>query len=225
MADPVKGPGDPAKVPTTTPAPNPSPITPPFVPIKNPALNPTTVTVLLQVGPGSNPEAYAPNPSLPISGPDPTKGNVAAVLGYVGPLLEDILQSSSPPITCAVFGQGNLSCPGVVGVNGQVLKDPDAAGDGVFGFGSVNGVHGIAITGTGVGGNSTSGDGIYGKSTTGVGVHGQSLGSGGLAGKFEGPVEIDGDITAVDTITVKKDVVLTGADCAEQFDMRPTTKA
>jgi len=89
----------------------------------------------------------------------------------------------------------------------------------VFGFGSVNGVHGIAITGTGVGGNSTSGDGIYGKSTTGVGVHGQSLGSGGLAGKFEGPVEIDGDITAVDTITVKKDIVLTGADCAEQFDM------
>ena len=91
-------------------------------------------------------------------------------------------------------------------------------------------------------GVSTSGKGVYGESTKGVAVHAHSLGSG-LAGKFDGdvkitgtttikgPLEIDGattlkgdlkitgDITDVNTITVHKDVVITGADCAEQFDM------
>jgi hypothetical protein len=208
-------------------------VTPPVVSVVDINL----ATGLLQVGPGSNPPAYTPVPSMPVSGADPTKGNVARVVGYVGPVLLSPSQDTSPPITCGVFGEGNLSCPGVVGTNGPLtIADPDESGDGVFGFGSVNGVRGIGTSGTGVGGTSRSGDGVFGKTTTGIGVHGQSLGTG-MAGKFEGPVEIDGDITTVNNITLQKDlkitgditsvstinvandVVLTGADCAEQIDM------
>ena len=142
---------------------DPLPIAPP-----NPILNATTTTGLLNVGPSSNPAAYAPDPRTPVGYPDPTKGNVAAVWGYVGPLIESPLQTSSPPITCAVFGQG-----GVVGANG-LAADADAAGDGVIGFGSANGVHGIATSGTGVTGTSVSGTGVLGTSTNGEGLHGET---------------------------------------------------
>jgi hypothetical protein len=204
-----------------------------------PILTSTTVTGLLNVGPGSNP---------PSSWPDPTKGKVAAVWGYVGLLIQSPSQASSPPITCAVFGQG-----GVVGVNGfsGAIEDKDAGGEGVIGFGSINGVHGIGTSGTGVAGTSTSGFGVFGESetsagvngtstkgagvsgksetsagvdgtstkgagvsgqtATGVGVHGKSTGSG-LAGQFDGNVQING------IATVTGDLVLSGADCAEQFD-------
>jgi len=231
---------DAAEAPTPNPTqPIPNPIQP--SPVHFPDI--TAAAGILQVGQGSNPAAYAPDPNIPIAYPDPTKGNVAGVVGYVGPLLQAPIQSSPPPATCGVLGLGNLNCPGVVGVNGALtFEDPDAAGDGVFGFGSINGVHGIGTSGTGVGGSSTSGDGVFGKTTTGVGVHGQSLGSG-MAGKFEGAVEIDGttslsgdvnikgdqtvsgtvavtgDQTVSGTVSVTGDILLANADCAEEFDV------
>jgi hypothetical protein len=199
------------------------------IPIKVPTeINPSTAIGLLNVGPGSNP---------PIP-PDPTKGNVTGVWGFVGLMIQSPSQTSSPPLTCGVFGQG-----GVVGVNGfaGAIADPDASGDGVIGFGGVNGVHGIATSGKGVSGKSETNEGVNGTSVSGPGVAGASTksfgvqgtstesagvagfsdkGNGvygkttgsGLAGLFEGNVKIDG------TVTVSVDVVLTGGDCAEQFD-------
>jgi len=140
---------------------------------------PAEITVaqgLMNVGPGSNPPAYAPNPSAPVNrSPDVTKGNVAGVWGYVGLLLDEPSQTSSPPITCAVYGQG-----GVVGVNGfsGAIEVADAGGDGVIGFGGANGVHGIGANGTGVAGTSTGGTGVKGISTSGVGVAGEGQSSG-----------------------------------------------
>lgn len=213
MADPIAPPPPPPPKPvtgvgTTTGAP--------------PIINPIVATGLFSVGPNNA---------------DPTKGKVAGVLGYIGPLVGGFTQTTEPPITCAIFGQGSENCPGLVGTNGALtVTDPDASGDGVFGFGTVNGVHGIATNGTGVGGDSTSGSGVFGKTTSGIGVHGQTSGSG-MAGKFDGAVTINGatthsgdvmingkvavtgDQTVDGSISVTKDILLTNGDCAEEFDL------
>ncbi len=72
------------------------------------------------------------------------------------------------------------------------------AGNGVFGLSWVPNASGV------FGANNNGGNGVFGISPNGVGV----VGSGGvLAGRFEGDVEVTGDIT------------LLGADCAEDFDV------
>jgi hypothetical protein len=239
----------------------------------NPILNATTTAGLLNVGPGSNP---------PTTPPDPTKGNVAGVWGYVGPLIEIPNQTSQPPITCAVYGEG-----GVVGVNGYsgTVADTAPDGDGVVGFGGSSGVHGFGAPGHGVHGVNSAGSGVtpnlgcgvFGETNNGYGVYGASSqvgvygicsadkyaiwgvstnGSGvrgdtqdgtagvigtstgkGLAGRFDGPVNVNGalnvsgnlsisgDITGVNTITVLTDVILKGGDCAEQFDIQDAATA
>jgi hypothetical protein len=64
---------------------------------------------------------------------------------------------------------------------------------------------GISTNGNGVWGQTGgAGIGVLGTSTAGVGVHGKG---GRLAGFFEGDVEVTGDI------------LLSNADCAEDFDM------
>jgi hypothetical protein len=51
----------------------------------------------------------------------------------------------------------------------------------------------------------------------GIGVWGKGA---GLAGKFEGDVEVTGNINGQETSTITCfDVNLTGADCAEEFDL------
>jgi hypothetical protein len=147
----------------------------------------TITTALLNVGPGSNPAAYVPNPGPIANSPDATKGNVASVWGYVGLIVEAPSQTSQPPITCAVYGQG-----GVVGVNGfrGTIADPDASGDGVIGFGSANGVHGIGTSGTGVAGTSTGGSGVAGTSENGTGVKGISTNGVGVAGESKSTASI-----------------------------------
>jgi hypothetical protein len=251
MADPVKDSNTSGTTTTTTTPgkgvpPVPTPSTQALPP--NPALTGIVTSGLLNVGPGSNPPAYVPNSNAPIGFPDATKGNVAGVWGYVGPLVTSPSNISSPPITCAVYGEG-----GVIGVNGFTgaieVSPPDQGGDGVLGFGGSNGVKGVSASGIGVAGKSTSSYGVYGEnsSTTTAavfgtssgydGVHGESqssqhagvsgintgggvglYASGKTAGQFEGNVTIAGDITTVNTINVQTDLVLTGADCAEQFD-------
>jgi hypothetical protein len=143
---------------------------PPIIVPAPPVNFPTVVTGLLNVGPGSNP---------PSSPPDPTKGNVAAVWGYVGLSIGGPSQTSSPPITCAVFGNG-----GVVGVNGfdGVVQDTESGGEGVIGFGGTNGVRGFSTSGTGVAGTSTSGNGVIGKTTSGDGVLGTTTSGNGVLG-------------------------------------------
>ena len=153
------------------------------IPVPTPPIDTITITTaLLNVGPGSNPAAYAPNPPpASIAYPDSTKGPVAGVWGYVGSILEAPSQTSQPPITCAVYGQG-----GVVGVNQGyrgTFEDSDASGDGVIGFGSTHGVHGIGTSGAGVRGDGTDGSGVTGVSQNGTGVEGISTNGVGVAGK------------------------------------------
>ena len=144
-----------------------------------PVILPTTVTGLLNVGPGSKP---------PDTLPDPTKGAVTAAWGFVGPIDFSPKQTDSPPINCGVLGQ-------LSGVSSG------AAGAGVVGIGSgFDGVRGTT--------DSKNAAGVCGINT-----------NGGIAGKFQGDVEIDGSITGVNNIAVTNDITLTGADCAEQFDV------
>jgi hypothetical protein len=98
-------------------------------------------------------------------------------------------------------------------------------GTGVWGdsdSGTGTGVYGRSngSIGTGVWGCSNDGTGSYGESNSGTGVWGRS--ATGRAGYFEGNVEITGNInvTGAGNITLDTgDVVLTGADCAEDFDL------
>jgi hypothetical protein len=82
---------------------------------------------------------------------------------------------------------------------------------GVFGRSNSTGVFGFsdkAGGGTGVVGNTNAGSGIgvHGATSTGVGILGTSNASG-PAGRFEGDVEVTGDIRLIN------------ADCAEDFDI------
>ena len=80
---------------------------------------------------------------------------------------------------------------------------------GVYGHSDQQGVIGMAgAGGTGIfGGNTTGGGfGVRGETTTGTAVQGVSFGAG-LAGRFQGDVEVTGDIR------------LTNKDCAEDFEM------
>lgn len=98
-----------------------------------------------------------------------------------------------------------------------------------------DGVHGINGAGSGttpkygsgVRGESADGYGVYGASKTASGVYGTS-GPGHFAGEFAGDVSVVGSLSTVglttDACTVSgnltaRDVILSGADCAEEFDI------
>jgi hypothetical protein len=105
-----------------------------------------------------------------------------------------------------VFGEGRR---GVVGRSEtfQGVYGSSGANSGVVGeSASMHAVFGIThSTFAGVYGTSDAGGtGVCGESPTGVGV----LGKGKLAGRFEGNVEVTGDIQLTG-----------GADCAEEFDV------
>jgi hypothetical protein len=116
---------------------------------------------------------------------------------------------------------GNSTVPAVAGVTGffgktNILLNNPVAGDqppiraGVYGFGNENGVQGESRiqNGSGVWGNNSGGGyGITGTSDkpNGIGVYGRGA---NLAAKFDGIVEVVGDIRLVDA-----------ADCAEDFDI------
>jgi len=106
---------------------------------------------------------------------------------------------------------------------------------GVFGVSDNQGVMGLTSSnsGTGVyGGNmdAPNGFGVRGDTVGGVAVQGQSFGSG-LAGNFigtvnmtgnhnvTGNVSVSGDHVVSGTVTAKIDVIVGGADCAEEFDV------
>jgi hypothetical protein len=146
------------------------------VPIPTPIPSGFVTAGLLNVGPGSNPAAYAPNSSMPTGGPDASKGNVAEVWGFIGAPEAAPQQTSSPPASCAVYGAG-----GVLGVSGgptATIQQTDIEGVGVAGYGTSHGVLGNGASGNGVAGISTSGNGVRGMSTSGTGVSGTSSGTG-----------------------------------------------
>ncbi len=142
---------------------------------------------------------------------------VSGVTGVSGPTFEGIgvYGHSGAQTGIGVKGEGpQIGVNGVsqtgVGVRGTAAE---SAGIGVLGEGHL-GVSGYTVTGIGVRGESDAqtGTGVMGKgrqygvegvSSFGIGIHGS--GSKG-AGFFEGNVTVTGD------------VILTGADCAEEFD-------
>jgi hypothetical protein len=113
-----------------------------------------------------------------------------------------------------------------------------STGAGVYGFynGAGPGVHGSSITGNGVEGivgpdgnatgvagvNTGAGTGVYGSSVSGNAVAGTS--KTGNAGSFNGHVQVNGDQAVTGTLTVTADIVLTGADCAEEFEVTDTAE-
>ena len=98
--------------------------------------------------------------------------------------------------------RGSSAAEGGAGVYGRA--DAKGAG-GVIGHAdNGRGVYGESPNGTGVWGWSDAGTAVVGESNQGVGVFGKGK---RLAGLFEGNVQVTGDI------------VLTNADCAEDFDI------
>src|SRR6516164_9181657 len=113
------------------------------------------------------------------------------------------------------------------GVHGKTSSNKDSA---VFAEHTAQGI-GVFASGAGGGvvGQSTSGPGVHGKTSSnkdsavfaehtgqGIGVFGTS--AKGFAGFFQGNVHVTG------SHTVEVDILLTGADCAEQFDVADSQK-
>jgi hypothetical protein len=158
--------------------------------------------------------------------------------------------ASENPNVAGVFGTNTAGGVGVAGQSNDGSgflggKDPVFGQQvGVYGQSDQQGVMGLstALTGTGVyggntGGTGSRGIGVRGETLDGVGVQGQCFGDG-IAAKFIGStgrvaveitggplsaVDIDctGDITAGGKVTAF-DVVLRGADCAEDFNIAGT---
>lgn len=140
-----------------------------------------------------------------------------------------------------VFGGSKTSTAvGGISDSGIGVHGISQTADGVWGNSeSGRGIVGVAKTATGVEGISTSGTGVWGSSATGEGVHGETKssivaavaafnlnpdgtgaaiyaekkGNVGHAGFFKGNVHVTGNLTT------DGDIVLTNADCAEDFDI------
>ncbi|MEV0009442.1 hypothetical protein [Streptomyces sp. NPDC047973] len=92
-----------------------------------------------------------------------------------------------------VFGDGR-------GPGGNGVVGVSETGDGLLGIGKIAAKSGVA------GVNDNGGNGLFGRGQNGVFAEGMP---GGRAGVFVGDVEVTGDL------------ILTGGDVAEQFDVRP----
>ena len=97
---------------------------------------------------------------------------------------------------------------GVVGTNDSADPVPagQPGGNGVFGFSKNPGASGVF-------GANDAGFGVAGFSANNIGV----LGRGKIAGRFEGDVQITGNVRA-------SDFFLEGGDCAEDFDSLGTVE-
>jgi hypothetical protein len=188
------------------------------------------------------------NQSLPAVAGSNTAGGTGVVgLGHTGVLGESrdfvgVSGLSHDPNNAGVMG---VNDKGGWGVTGRSSTNTGVSGESVSGVG----VHGTGHTGVfgesqdfvgvsglshdpnnagvmgvndkggwGVTGRSSTNTGVSGESVSGVGVHGKG---GRLAGFFEGSVQIVGDLQLHGNVKVDQgfDIMLTGADCAEQFDI------
>ena len=127
---------------------------------------------------------------------------------------------NNPAGSWGVFGFSKNGFAGVFGSGGQngvfgITNNQSASGVHGRNDGNGNGVLGSSDGGDGVGGFSKSRNGVFGQSETGSGLHGYSQqqfgiyarSDTGMAGFFDG------------SITVKNDIILANADCAEDFDI------
>ena len=137
-------------------------------------------------------------------------------------------------ISTAGWGANGESQSGV-GVRGVSTTGWGVNGEGASGVG----VRGVSKTGWGVDGESESGVGVRGVSQSNAGVNGESSSGDGVRGisanangvsafgghtgvYAKGPVNagyFDGNVHVSGNITSAGDVILTNADCAEDFDV------
>ena len=130
--------------------------------------------------------------------------------------------------------QKDMVFPGIRGealqgvASGFICANPSKSdGNGVEGAADQDGdgVVGTAVNGRGVLGESDFGNGVHGIGKEGYGVAAESSNTyalyarGAKAATFIGDIDINGNINSVNTVTVSGDVVLTGGDCAEHFDV------
>jgi hypothetical protein len=144
----------------------------------------------------------------------------------------------SPKPTAGLTGHSDKGT-GVLGTSdsGVGVSGASQTGEGVIGSGSVNGVHGIGdsispMSNGVLGENIGKGIGVSGTSRAGIGVYGKGA---TLAARFDGLVSVNGNLSATvmnlagdanvmgsanvtGDVNVKGDVILTGKDCAEEFD-------
>jgi hypothetical protein len=119
--------------------------------------------------------------------------------------------NDSSDLTGGSFGVHGSSNTGV-GVHGESAQFHGVAGAG---HGSdKNGGVGV------LGANDSGGVGVFGSSPTGIGV----LGIGPVAGRFEGEVEVTGNLKTVGSVTASDIFLVNGADCAEDFDIAGTAQ-
>ncbi len=124
---------------------------------------------------------------------------------------------------------------------GVVGQSTSGAAEGVGGFNNKPaapagpGVLGVSVAGIGVHGHSTQQVGVVGDSTEGAGVVGESIKFDGVFGTSRNPnaagvsghsLNADGSVNKSGlagffdgNLTVTGDILLPGADCAEQFDI------
>ncbi len=153
--------------------------------------------------------------------------------------------------SAGVHGEGSVGVYGYTwyGVGIGVRGESDAqTGIGVEGRGTSNGVKGISQTNLGVRGDGgimgVYGEGgsigVRGHTVTGIGVSGQSVAQTGIGVKGEGSqYGVEGVSSSgfgihgsgskgagffEGNVTVTGDVILTGADCAEEFDVAATVE-
>lgn len=140
-----------------------------------------------------------------------------------------------------VFGASTTST-GTSGAStsGVGVHGVSVSGDGVFGASETGrGVVGAATTATGVEGVSVSGTGVHARSDQGEAVHAETTsatvaavaavnlnaesGAAALYARKEGAAGdaafLDGNVHITGVCTVEKDIRLTGADLAEQFEL------
>jgi hypothetical protein len=137
------------------------------------------------------------------------ESNTAAIIKRRGKMAE-LAGESENGVALSAHSRNNHSVFSVSdtgnGVVGQSKGNPAGGNAGVFGdhLNNGTGVTGRSAGGFGVAGISQSNHAVFAHSETGIGAFSKS---GQLAGRFEGDVEVTGDIR------------LTSADCAEDFDI------
>jgi hypothetical protein len=137
-----------------------------------------------------------------------------------------------------VFGFAEGGGDGVFGsaVSRHIPGSYLHGGRGVVGISDDHtGVEGGSTNGAGVWGGSKNGEGVHGEtqsdtlaaiagfnrseSGTGAGIFGSAMSPSGYAGYFSGNVSVIGDAYVSGKLTVDGDIILTNADCAEEFDV------
>lgn len=160
-----------------------------------------------------------------------TNPNVAGVSGTSWGSVNTGFPTLSTDV--GVFGAGTTGVQGVsatgVGVLGQSNSATTAA------------IHGVSSAFDAVVGETSSAAhaGVTGRITNATpgpsacAIYGDAAGHGGLAGKFDGNVQINGNVTGTGdhhcqgTMTVDVDIVLSAAaaDCAEEFEVASTIES